>query len=65
MENAAETPNILDRGMLRLKEQIKYQKNSDKTEAPPAAVVPANGSANGAKAIAAEPKAAPRTAYIR
>jgi len=48
IEKAAETPNILDSGMLMLNEQIKYQKKRESIEAEPARVTAANGIMNGA-----------------
>lgn len=48
IENAADTPNILDRGTLIANEQMRYQKKSERTAALPAGVIAANGIANGA-----------------
>ncbi len=47
IEKAAETPNILDSGMLMVKEQTRYQKKRERTEADPAVVTVANGIRNG------------------
>lgn len=65
MANADDTPNIRESGRLIVKEQMRYQKKSDRIAAPPPGVTAAKGRANGAKATAADPKTTPRTAYIR
>lgn len=48
IEKEDATPNNLDSGMLRVKEQIRYQKKRDRTEKAPLAVVVVNGRINGA-----------------
>ena len=47
IEKAAETPNILESGMLMVKEQMRYQKKRERIEAKPAGVTAANGIMNG------------------
>jgi len=48
IENAAETPKILDRGMLIVNEQTRYQKKRGKPAAAPLCVMEANGNKKGA-----------------
>ncbi len=51
IENAAETPKILDSGMLIVNEQTRYQKNSGNPAATPLPMIVANGKTKGAKAV--------------
>jgi len=48
IENAAETPKILDNGMLIVNEQTRYQKKSGNPAAVPPIETEANGNKNGA-----------------
>lgn len=48
IENAAETPKILDSGMLIVNEQTRYQKNSGNPAATPFPMIAAKGNKNGA-----------------
>jgi hypothetical protein len=48
IENAAETPKILDSGMLIVKEQTRYQKKRGKPAATPLPTIEAKGNRNGA-----------------
>ena len=48
MEKAAETPKILDKGMLIVNEHTKYQKKSGNPAATPLPMTVANGKRNGA-----------------
>ncbi len=50
IENAAETPKILDKGMLIVNEQTRYQKKRGNPAAVPAKVMEANGNKKGAYA---------------
>jgi len=57
IENEDWTPNNLDSGMLKVNEQMRYQKNRDSTENMPLVVVVANGRTSGAYATGIEPTA--------
>ena len=48
IENAAETPKILDRGILIVNEQTRYQKKRGNPAAAPPSVMEANGNKKGA-----------------
>ncbi len=48
IENAAETPKILDRGMLIVNEQTRYQKKRGNPAATPLLMIVAKGKRNGA-----------------
>ncbi len=50
IEKAAETPKILDKGMLIVNEQTRYQKKRGNPAAVPANVMEANGNKKGAYA---------------
>ena len=51
IENAAETPKILDRGMLIVNEQTRYQKKRGNPAATPLPMIWANGNKKGAYAV--------------
>lgn len=51
IENAAETPKILERGMLIVNEHTRYQKNRGSPAATPLPMIVANGKRNGAYAV--------------
>ena len=51
IENAAETPKILDSGMLIVNEHTRYQKKSGSPAATPLPITVANGNRNGAYAV--------------
>ncbi len=48
IENAAETPKILDRGMLIVNEQTRYQKKRGSPAATPVPMIVAKGNKKGA-----------------
>ena len=51
IENAAETPKILESGMLIVNEQTRYQKKRGSPAATPLPIIVAKGNAKGAKAV--------------
>jgi len=51
IESADETPKILDRGMLIVNEQTRYQKKSGNPAATPPPTIVANGNKKGAYAV--------------
>lgn len=51
IENAAETPKILDNGMLIVNEQTRYQKNRGNPAATPLPMIAAKGKRKGANAV--------------
>jgi hypothetical protein len=51
IENAAETPKILDSGTLIVNEQTRYQKNRGNPAATPLPMIVAKGNAKGAYAV--------------
>lgn len=63
IENAAETPKILDNGMLIVKEQTRYQKKRGNPAATPLPMIEAKGNKKGALATYwVDERAWPRTA---
>ena len=52
IEKACDTPNILESGMLIVKEHMRYQKKRERTAIPPPDVIDANGIVNGEYATA-------------
>ncbi len=51
IENAAETPKILDSGTLIVNEQTRYQKKSGNPAATPPLMIVAKGNRKGAYAV--------------
>ena len=51
IENAAETPKILDSGMLIVNEQTRYQKKRGNPAATPLPIIAAKGKMKGANAV--------------